>query len=301
MNDIDIAPTIHAMTIDVEDYFHVAALSNVISQIDWELQPSRVVNNTKRLLDIFDVNNIKATFFILGWVAEHEPDLVKSIYRAGHEIASHGYSHQLIYNQSPSVFRSETRKAKNIIEDIIGNPIHGYRAASYSITKHSLWALDILVEEGFIWDSSIFPVYHDNYGIPETPTEPYCIQTQNGGTITEFPITTAHLLGMAIPAAGGGYFRQFPYSVFKFLFDQASRGKPNVFYIHPWELDPNQPRFNNASWFSKFRHYTNLHKSESRLQQLLTDFNFSTIAESLSKFKKEAIYINTGQNLIKLS
>jgi polysaccharide deacetylase family protein (PEP-CTERM system associated) len=293
---------IHAMTIDVEDYFHVAALNKVIKPSQWDNQPSRVVANTHKILDLFDKKQIKGTFFVLGWVAEREPTLIKEIAGRGHEIASHGYSHQLIYTQEQSIFREETHKSKCILEDLIQKSIEGYRAASYSITKNSLWALDILTELGFTWDSSIFPVYHDNYGIPDTPTEPYQIKTRNGATLIEFPITSAKKFGLSIPAAGGGYFRQFPYPVFKYLFTVASKGNrvPKIFYLHPWEVDPDQPRFNNASWLSRFRHYTNLDKCEFRLNRFIDDFKFGTLSESLASYSHTETYTNMEEALVKL-
>jgi polysaccharide deacetylase family protein (PEP-CTERM system associated) len=275
----------HAMTVDVEDYFHVAAFAKVISPADWDQWPSRVEANTHKLLQLFAQRNIKITFFILGWVAERYPELVRAISDQGHEIASHGYSHQLIYTQSPDVFRAETLKSKRILEDIAQRQVTGYRAASYSITRKSLWALDILAELGFTWDSSIFPTRHDNYGIPGSPEEPYRIITSSGDQLLEFPLTTAKVLGQAIPAAGGGYFRQYPYALSRWLFERASlnQTKPQIFYLHPWEIDPQQPRVPNASWFSNFRHYTNLKRCLPRLERMLNDFEFSTISESLSK------------------
>lgn len=275
---------IHAMTVDVEDYYQVSAFENVISPKDWDRWPSRVVQNTERLLTVFDQASIKATFFILGWVAERNPGLVKSIHAQGHEIASHGYSHQLIYKQSPKVFREETAKSKTILENLIQQPVTGYRAASYSITAKSLWALDTLAELGFTWDSSIFPVHHDRYGITGSPRSPYNIITNNGSPITEFPLTTAQVFGQTVPAAGGGYFRQYPYILSRWLFKKASSdsGESQIFYLHPWEIDPGQPRIPGASWFSRFRHYTNLGRCETRLEQLLQDFNFSTVSQCLS-------------------
>jgi polysaccharide deacetylase family protein (PEP-CTERM system associated) len=279
----------HAMTVDVEDYFHVAAFNKVIDPSTWDSWPCRVEQNTNTLLALFDRNKIKITFFILGWVAERYPELIKRIHAQGHEIASHGYSHQLIYKQDPKVFREETAKSKQILEDLIQQPITGYRAASYSITRNSLWALETLAELGFTWDSSIFPTRHDNYGIPGSPEEPYKIGTRQGKIITEFPLTTAKVLGQSIPAAGGGYFRQYPYFVSRWLFEIASlnQTKPQIFYLHPWEIDPDQPRVPNASWFSNFRHYTNLHRCLPRLERMLTDFKFGTISESLGSAEVE--------------
>jgi polysaccharide deacetylase family protein (PEP-CTERM system associated) len=277
----------HAMTVDVEDYYHVAAFERVISPKTWGQWPSRVVNNTNRILALFQQADIKATFFILGCVAEQHPTLIKEIKAQGHEIASHGYSHQLIYNQTEQVFREETLKSKNILEDLVQTPVTGYRAASYSITHKSLWALDILGELGFTWDSSIFPVRHDRYGIPASPRSPYIINTHSGQQLTEFPLTTASILGQSIPAAGGGYFRQYPYQLSRWLFNRASlnQTRPQIFYLHPWEIDPEQPRIPNAGWLSNFRHYTNLHRCEARLERLLEDFNFGTVSQSLNNIK----------------
>jgi polysaccharide deacetylase family protein (PEP-CTERM system associated) len=273
----------HAMTVDVEDYFHVAAFNKAINPTDWDKWPTRVEANTHRLLQLFTDKNIKITFFILGWVAERYPELVKTIRAQGHEIASHGYSHQLIYKQAPEVFRAETAKSKQILEDLGQAPVIGYRAASYSITRKSLWALDTLAELGFTWDSSIFPTRHDNYGIPGSPEEPYRIITNSGAMLTEFPLTTARVFGQSVPAAGGGYFRQYPYALSRWLFDRASlnQTKPQIFYLHPWEIDPDQPRVPNASWFSNFRHYTNLKRCFPRLERMIDDFQFGTISESL--------------------
>lgn len=277
-------PITHAMTIDVEDYFHVSAFENNIKPEDWDSLPCRVEQNTARLLQLFDDTNIKATFFVLGWVAERYPQIVRDIKAQGHEIASHGYSHRLVYKQTQQVFREETAKSKAILEDQSQSPILGYRAASYSITKQSLWALDILAELGFSWDSSIFPTHHDRYGIPGSPEQPYRITTTNGAELIEFPLTTAKVLGQSIPAAGGGYFRQYPYALSRWLFERASENqtKAQIFYLHPWEIDPDQPRVEGASRFSRFRHYTNLHRCLPRLERMIADFKFGTVSESLA-------------------
>ncbi len=277
------SPVTHAMTIDVEDYYHVAAFSNVIDVQKWPEYPSRVEHNTQRILEIFDENAMKATFFVLGWVAERFPGLVKEIADRGHEVASHGYSHQLIYSQTPEVFREETRRSKEILEEIVQRPVLGYRAASYSITTNSIWALDILADLGFTWDSSIFPIRHDRYGMPSSPEQPYELITSSGRKLIEYPLTTAKVMGLSVPAAGGGYFRQYPYFLSKLLFRIASRGNslPQIFYLHPWEIDSEQPRIDGASWFSRFRHYTNLDKCEGRLRRIIKDFNFGTMTESL--------------------
>ncbi len=288
---------LHAMSIDVEDYFHVAALSSVIKPEQWDTLPSRVEQNTERLLALFEQHQVKATFFVLGWVAERFPALIRKLSAHGHEIASHGYSHQLIYNQTQDVFRQETLRSKALLEDITGKVVEGYRAASYSITRDSLWALDILSESGFTWDSSIFPIRHDRYGIPGSPSAPYSIETTSGAIIREFPLTTAHILGLSIPAAGGGYFRQFPYPLFRYLFRNASGfgTQPQMFYLHPWEIDPEQPRYNNASWFSRFRHYTNLDQCYGRLERLLGDFRFGTVSESYNAYEPEKTLLRSDQ------
>lgn len=274
--------TIHAMTVDVEDYYHVSAFEKAIPREDWEKWPSRVEHNTQRLLNLFEQNNLKGTFFVLGWVAERYRDLIKEIAQRGHEIASHGYSHRLVYQQAPSVFKEETARSKQILEDLIQQPVKGYRAASYSITRDSFWALDILAELGFEWDSSIFPVHHDRYGVPGSPRAPYRIRTRNGAELIEFPLTTAKVMGQTLPAAGGGYFRLYPYWLSRALLQRASREGSAIFYLHPWEVDPEQPRVEHASWFSRFRHYNNLHRCEHRLRRLLTDFQFGCVAEALA-------------------
>ena len=271
----------NALTIDVEDYFQVAALAEAVDRKDWHDMEYRVEANTDRLLSVLDDHNTKATFFTLGWVAEKSPALVRRIHDAGHEVASHGYSHQLIYKQTPEVFREETRRSKAILEDIIGEPVTGYRAASYSITAQSRWALDILCEEGFTWDSSIFPVHHDRYGMPGTPRWPHRLKTDNGSEIAEFPLSTLKLPGYTLPIAGGGYFRLFPYWFSQWGLGSINRmGKPFVFYLHPWEIDPGQPRL-DVKWFSRFRHYNNLEVSEQRLVNLLKRFRFTTMSDVL--------------------
>lgn len=274
---------VNILTVDVEDYFHVAALANSIPVDRWEEQNSRVERNTHRLLDLFDEKGVKATHFVLGWVADRYPELIKEIANRGHEVACHGYSHQLIYNQDVDTFRTETLKSKDILENITGLKVRGYRAASYSITKKSFWALDILAEAGFEYDSSIFPVRHDNYGVPGFPTEPHVLTTPNGSHLVEFPLTTFKFLSMSIPVAGGGYFRLYPYALSKFFYKKINQGgKQFIFYLHPWEVDPEQPRV-KASWFSEFRHYNNLDKCESRLEKLISEFSFSTMQEVLDK------------------
>ncbi len=271
----------NALTIDVEDYFQVAALAEAVRYDDWSSMEYRVEANTDRILGLFDQAGVTATFFTLGWVAERSPQLVKRIAQAGHEVASHGYSHQLIYNQTPDVFAEETRRSKGILEDILGTSVTGYRAASYSITNQSRWALDILAEQGFTWDSSIFPVRHDRYGMPGTPRWPHRLTTDKGYELAEFPLSTLKLPGYTLPIAGGGYFRLFPYWFSRYGLGSINRqGRPFVFYLHPWEVDPNQPRL-DVKWLSRFRHYNNLDVCEERLAQLLSDFRFTTMSQVL--------------------
>ena len=272
----------HALTVDVEDYFHVSGFSGCIDRSDWDSYPLRVEGNTGRLLDLFDRKRVKATFFVLGWVAERLPDLVREIAGRGHEVACHGYSHQLIYRQSPEVFREETFHSKELLEDIIQSPVRGYRAASYSITEQSRWALDVIAEAGFVYDSSVFPVRHDRYGIPGSPEHPYELESPAGHKLVEFPLSTASLLGYRLPVAGGGYFRLYPYMVTRRgLMQINSNNRPFIFYLHPWEIDPGQPRI-QANWMSRFRHYNNLEKCEARLERLINDFRFGTAWEVLA-------------------
>ena len=271
----------NALTVDVEDYFHVAAFARQIDPATWDSFSLRVEYNTQRLLDLFAEREVRATFFVLGWVAEHCPGLVRAIAEQGHEVACHGYSHQLIYEQTPAVFREETIRAKVCLEDHAQRPVLGYRAASYSITKRSLWALDILAELGFAYDSSIFPVHHDRYGIPGSPRWPYRIDT-DGGSLIEFPPSTLAVGGCRLPVAGGGYFRIYPYQLTRFALSRINRieGQPFIFYLHPWEIDPRQPRI-HAGWLSTFRHYTNLSRCEERLRHLLRDFQFAPARDVL--------------------
>lgn len=266
----------NALTVDVEDYFHVSALAETIDPSNWAQFQLRVETNTHRLMDLFDEYQVKATFFVLGWVAEHAPGIARQIAARGHEVACHGYSHQLVYNQSPEIFKQETHRSKHLLEDQVQAPVHGYRAASYSITKQSIWALDILAEAGFSYDSSIFPVRHDRYGIPDAPEHPYRVETPAGNSLVEFPLSTAKYLGYRLPVAGGGYFRIYPYQLTRAGLNQVNRrGKPFIFYLHPWEIDPEQPRV-EVKWLSRFRHYHNLDKCEQRLRRLMQDFKFTT-------------------------
>ncbi len=265
------------LTIDVEDYFHVTAFENEIKYEDWGNYKSRVFDNTKRLLEILSsAGEVKGTFFIMGWVAERYPEIVREIDANGHEIACHSYQHRLVYSLSPDEFRSDLRKAKSILEDIIGKKIIGYRAPSYSITNESVWAFNILEELGFKYDSSIFPISHDLYGIPDAPRFKYNLREHN---LIEYPISTSKFFGIKVPLSGGGYFRLFPYTLTKMALNKINynENQPFVFYIHPWEIDPEQPRINGASFLSKLRHYNNLGKTVKRFTKLLQDFHFVPI------------------------
>ena len=274
----------NALTVDVEDYFHVAAFAPNIHRDSWAAREPRVVGNTEKLLAIFDQFEVHGTFFVLGWVAERYPQLVKAIAARGHEVACHGFSHRLVYEQTPEEFHDETRYAKKLIEDITGTAVRGYRAASYSIVRESLWALDILAELGFVYDSSIFPVHHDRYGIPDAERIPHRLSTPKKNTIVEWPLSTARIFGCRLPVAGGGYFRLFPYWLTRWGLASINRRerRPFVFYLHPWEIDPAQPRV-SASLLSRFRHYTNLAECETRLRRLLGEFRFGTIEDGLVK------------------
>ncbi len=274
----------NAFTVDVEDYFHVTAFADAIDRGSWGQRESRVERNTRGLLDLLAERNVRATFFVLGWVAQRHPELVREIAGQGHEIASHGLTHQLIYRQSKTEFRQETRYSKQLLEDIVQRPVIGYRAATYSITPRSLWALDVLVEEGFLYDSSIFPMRHDKYGIPGAQTAPHRLVTEQGNSIAEFPISVLRINGVTLPVGGGGYFRILPYGLTKWGLETLNtRGQEFVFYIHPWEIDPTQPRIERATSLSRFRHYSNLHKCYERLSTLLHDFSFGSLESVLRK------------------
>lgn len=320
---------INALTIDVEDYFQVHALSKSIQYDDWYQYSSTVEKNTNKILDLLDAqrtgvggqrtgvrgqkpdtrnlqrstrfelsafsfepgNLPKASFFILGWIAERYPDLVKEIHRRGHEIASHGYRHQVIYDQTPKQFQEDIKISKQILEDLTGEEVIGYRAPTYSITKKTMWALNILAEEGYKYDSSIFPIRHDYYGMPSAPRFPFIWNLNNdkpkinqlnnptnSNMLFEFPISTVKLFGRNLPCSGGGYFRLFPYSFIKAGLRRINKeGSSFIFYLHPWELDPDIPRTKNLSPLARFRTYVNLNKTESRFKKLISQFRFSSI------------------------
>jgi polysaccharide deacetylase family protein (PEP-CTERM system associated) len=274
---------VNAMSVDVEDYFQVSAFESTVSRNDWERMESRVDANTRRLLDIFDEFGVRSTFFCLGWVAERQPALVREIVARGHELASHGQEHRLIYDQTPETFRQDIRRAKTVLEDTSGVRVYGYRAPSYSVTAQSLWALDVLAEEGYTYDSSIFPIRHDRYGIPSAPRHIH-VRPVKSGELVEVPGSTVQLGSTNLPVGGGGYFRILPYWWTRWGIQRVNEAerRPAIFYLHPWEIDPAQPRI-PAGRLSHFRHYRNLAQTETRLRRLLADFRFDTMAALLER------------------
>ena len=267
----------NAFTVDVEDYFQVEGFAKVVDRQSWDLFETRVRASTAALLAMLSDRGVRGTFFVLGWVARKHPEIVREIAAAGHEIASHGMSHRLIYTQSPSEFRRETRDSKALLEDLCQQPVVGYRAATYSITRRSLWALDILCESGFLYDSSIFPMRHDRYGIHDAKTEPHVLATPGGARLAEFPISVLRYGGAKVPVAGGGYFRLFPYWLTRWGLRQLNLQQQEfVFYIHPWEVDPDQPRI-PCNWLTGVRHYRGLRRTAPLLDRLLGEFRFSSV------------------------
>ena len=270
----------HALSFDVEEHFQVAAFWSVARRREWDQLSSRVERNTRKIADLLSEHSTKATFFVLGWVAERHPDLVKGLAQQGHEIASHGYGHELVHTQTPTQFREDVRRSKQILEDLIGRQVVGYRAPSFSITSRTEWAIPVLIEEGYRYDSSIYNRFRSTEGSRVTRAGTYQLETE-AGTIWEVSPSTMNACGLQLPVAGGGYFRLFPYAVSKmFLKNLEKQGSQLVMYFHPWELDPDQPRM-EGSVVSKFRHYLNLRKTEARLHQLVTDFRFTSIREAV--------------------
>jgi len=268
----------NAMTVDVEDYFHVSVFERHIDRSEWDRLPSRVERNSDRLLAVLAGHGVRGTFFVLGWIAERHPALLRRIADAGHEVASHGYSHVRATEQTPAEFREDASRTKRILEDTIGARVDGYRAASFSIGAGNLWALDVLGEVGYRYSSSIYPVRHDLYGMPDAPRSPF---RHNGAGILEIPLTTVRLLGQNLPSSGGGYFRLLPYRYSQWALQRvnAAEGRPGVFYCHPWEFDPDQPRQQGIGLRARLRHYTNLGRMEARFHRLLTDFRWGRMDE----------------------
>jgi polysaccharide deacetylase family protein (PEP-CTERM system associated) len=271
------------MTVDVEEHFQVSAFEGSIRREDWSRMSSRVEQNTSRLLDLFDGGGVKATFFVLGWVGEQCPRLVRAIAERGHEIASHGYSHRLIYAQSPAEFRDETERSRRILEDACGHRLEGYRAASFSIRGSNLWALDVLAESGFRYDSSLFPVVHDRYGIPGAPRRIHRLRTPSGAELVEVPPTTVRVGPMTLPVAGGGYLRLYPRWLTRWAIGRLNRREsmPAMVYVHPWEVDPEQPPMHGPA-VSRFRHYTGLRGTADKLRDLMARFRFGPVREVIA-------------------
>jgi polysaccharide deacetylase family protein (PEP-CTERM system associated) len=265
----------NAMTIDVEDYFQVAALAPRIDRSSWDSIERRVEPNVDRLLQMLRAQGVRATFFTLGWIAERHPALVRRIVAEGHELASHGYGHQRASEQTPAGFREDVVRARAILEDIGGVRVAGYRAPSFSIGASNLWAFDELAAAGYRYSSSVYPVRHDHYGMPDAPRFPFAARAG----VVEIPVSTLRLWGRNWPAGGGGFFRLLPYSVSRGAISRVNRvdGKSAIFYCHPWEFDPDQPRVAGLSARSRFRHYLNLDRTEARLRALLTDFRWDRV------------------------
>lgn len=272
----------NALTFDVEDYYMVSAFADRVQFESWGTYESRVERNTYRILELLSKRDVKATFFILGWIAERCQGLIRDIKGANHEIACHGYNHRLIYHLTPHQFREDVHKAKTILEDVSGGPVIGYRAASYSIVAATIWALDILIDEGFLYDSSIFPIHHDRYGMPDAKRFPHVLE-RSAGSLMEFPPSTYRIFGQNMPIAGGGYLRLFPLqwtrAVIKRINEQEK--KPVIIYVHPWEIDPEQPRI-QGSLATMIRHYINIHTTLPKLESFLSEFKFDPLSSFLN-------------------
>ena len=269
---------VHCISVDVEDYFQVAAFRNSVAVTDWETLPSRVEENTAKVLDLFEEVGVKGTFFVLGWVAQRFPTIVSRIANAGHELGCHSYSHQLIYDLGPNAFREDTLRALNAIQDACGRRVTSYRAPSFSITPRSIWAVEILLEAGFTHDSSIFPVHHDLYGFSGAPRVPFVLRCA-GSELIEFPPSTLHFGKITVPVTGGGYLRTLPMLYQKkALRNLQNLTIPGMLYLHPWELDPEQPRI-DAPLRSRLRHYTGLSATAKRIRNLCNEFRFGRMTE----------------------
>lgn len=271
------SPDAHIFTVDVEEHFQVSAFESFVDRSAWESHPSRVGANTRRLLELLDANQAHGTFFVLGWVAQRHPELVRQIHSAGHEIASHGFWHRRVLTITPDEFREDVRVSRQVLEDITGHRVEGYRAPSFSIVPGHEWAFDVLLEEGYRYDSSLFPIRRRGYGYPDAPHVPHSIRRPSG-VLRELPLTTFAIPGRRLPAAGGAYFRHFPYAVTsRALRARPAASAPGVFYIHPWEIDPAQPRL-PVGRITRLRHYGGLEKTPSRLERLLSEFRFTSVA-----------------------
>jgi polysaccharide deacetylase family protein (PEP-CTERM system associated) len=276
------APPKHALTIDVEDYFHVTAMERCVRREDWPHFSSRVERNTRRVLELLARTGTRGTFFVLGWVAEHYPHIVKEIQAAGHEIGSHSYWHRLVYSQTHDEFREDLRRSRDLLESLTGEKITAYRAPTFSITNHSLWALEILAAEGFTLDASIFPIRHDRYGIHDAPRHIHR-RTTASGELWEFPPTVARVAGLRLPVGGGGYFRLLPGGLTRSLWrgGQRESDAPLMFYFHPWEIDDDLPRVRGMGSINAWRHHVNVRTTESKLEAMLREFRFGAIGDVL--------------------
>ncbi len=270
--DADARTIVNALTIDVEDYFQVSAFAPYIARSDWDARECRVERNVGRILEILASRNIKATFFALGWIAERYPQLIRRIVREGHELASHGYGHERVTDLTPAAFLEDITRAKGILEHLSCTAVSGYRAPSFSIGASNLWAFDELVRAGYRYSSSIYPIKHDHYGMPDSPRFAYRVKE----SLLEIPITTLRLFKRNLPSSGGGFFRLLPYELSKWMLQRvnAHDGQPAIFYFHPWEIDSAQPRIKGIDARTRFRHYVNIERLEGRLQSLLTDFRW---------------------------
>ena len=271
----------HLFSVDVEEHFQVSVFDQVLSRAEWEAQPSRVEANTDRLLELLEAHGATATFFTLGWVAERRPELIRRIAGQGHELGSHTWWHRKVSRGTPTEFREEVRRTKAILEGLAGHAVRGFRAPSFSIVPGTEWAFDVLLEEGYPYDSSLFPIRRPDYGYPAAPTIPHRL-VRPGGRLLELPMATVDVFGMRLPAAGGGYLRLLPLGLTRHAFHELERaGQPGMFYTHPWEVDPEQPRL-PVDWLARMRHYGGLHRTMHRLKAILTEFRFTSVAAWLA-------------------
>ena len=286
---------IDAVSVDVEDYFQVEAFAQRVPRSEWPSFPSRVRQNTERVLRLLERNRCRATFFVLGWVAEREPSLVNEIAQAGHEVACHSHLHRRVHTLTPAEFREDVKRARGAIEEAAGTAVVGFRAPTFSITRQSLWALEVLAELGFLYDSSVFPVRHDLYGIPDAPRGIHRRQLPSGHSIWEFPPSTVRLLGHNLPTAGGGYLRLLPMSFTRWAIRRIHNRdrQPAMVYFHPWELDPAQPRL-RVGWKSRIRHYTGLRNTERRLEEILSQGRFLPLLDLLQQVEQPTMCAQAG-------
>ena len=279
--------TSHFFTVDVEEYFHAKALESVVGRYEWLSCPTRVAGSIDALLEVLDRHAVKGTFFVLGWLAEHRPEVALAIAAAGHEVASHGFAHECVTALDENAFRDDVRSAKHMLEDLIGKEVAGYRAPNFSIVPGREWAFDVLIDEGYRYDSSLFPIRRRGYGYPDTQRGPHFIQRPSG-RLAEFPLATTSIFNYPVPAAGGGYLRHFPLGVIRRAFREASeRREATTFYVHPWEVDDGQPRL-PVSALNRVRHYRHLDETLGRIDRLLAEFSFGTIIDYLPTLEGSA-------------